>query len=179
MEQDRSKLDIDDNVHRKRIFQMKIYITGHTSGLGKTIYDYFVKSKYETIGFSKSNGYDLEKDFDKIINEIDNDCVFINNSYANGIQKRYLETLHNKVNKMIVFGSIASHYPDVNRLKYSEDKKILVQEFYKYATTKSKTEYLLLDLTSSSYKDSDLIIESIMFWISNPKIIRMGFNIDD
>lgn len=158
---------------------MKIYITGHTSGLGKNLYDFFANQQYEVIGFSKSNGYDLEKNFQEIIDQIDTDGIFINNSYANGIQKKFIENLHNKIDKMIVCGSIASKFPDSAMPKYSEDKIQLEDVFYYYAGIKSKTQYLLLDLTSSSYKDSALIIKTIQFWISNPNVIRIGFNIND
>lgn len=158
---------------------MKIYITGHTSGLGKKLYDFYVDQKYEVIGFSRSNGYDLEENFQEIIDQIDTDGIFINNSYANGIQKKFIETLHNKIDKMIVCGSIASKFPDTKMIKYSEDKARLEDVFYYFAGIKSKTKYLLLDLTSSSYKDSSLIIKTIQFWILNSNVIRIGFNIDE
>ena len=58
---------------------MKIAITGHTKRIGKAIYDAFPNS----IGFSKSNGYDINnKDSrTKIIHAV-NDCnIFINNAH--------------------------------------------------------------------------------------------------
>lgn len=158
---------------------MKIYITGHTSGLGKKLYEFYLDQKYEVIGFSKSNGYDLEKNFQEIITQIDSNSIFINNSYANGIQKRFIAELHGKIDKMIVCGSIASIFPDPKMPEYSNDKLQLEDVFYSYSNKKSKTQYLLLDLTSSSYKDSDLILKSIQFWILNPNVIRIGFNIDE
>ncbi len=158
---------------------MKIYITGHTSGLGKKLYDFYVDQQYEVVGFSRSNGYDLEKNFQEIINQIDSNSIFINNSYANGIQKRFIEELHDKIDKMIVCGSIASIFPDPKMPEYSNDKIQLEDVFYCYSNRKSKTQYLLLDLTSSSYKDSDLILKAIQFWILNPNVIRIGFNIDE
>lgn len=58
---------------------MKIGITGHTKGLGKTIYDSLNQS-YDIIGFSRTNGYDVQSP-SKIIEKL-NDCdVFINNVY--------------------------------------------------------------------------------------------------
>ena len=44
----------------------KIVITGHTTGLGKAIYDKFIEvSCRKIVGLSRSTGYDIDKDFDK------------------------------------------------------------------------------------------------------------------
>ena len=60
----------------------KIIITGHTHGLGKSIYDKFKEiSCREIIGMSRSNGYDIEKDFDRIVEEATGAELFINNAY--------------------------------------------------------------------------------------------------
>lgn len=158
---------------------MKIYITGHTSGLGKNLYDFFANQQYEVIGFSKSNGYDIEKNFQQIIDQVSNDGIFINNAYANGTQQKFVELLHDRIDKMIICGSMASRRPDHSMPEYSKNKSQLEDVFYYYASKKSKTQYLLLDLTSSSYKNSSLIFKTIQFWISNPNVIRIGFNIDE
>lgn len=64
---------------------MKVVITGHSRGIGKGIYEYFVKNNYEVIGFSKSNGYDISDE--NIRNEIILECldsnIFVNNAYNN------------------------------------------------------------------------------------------------
>jgi hypothetical protein len=58
---------------------MKIGLTGHTRGLGKNIYDILIKS-YDIVGFSRTNGYDIQ--FPKKIIETLSDCdIFINNAY--------------------------------------------------------------------------------------------------
>jgi NADP-dependent 3-hydroxy acid dehydrogenase YdfG len=58
---------------------MKIGLTGHTKGLGKSIYDNLIKLN-NVIGFSRTNGYDIQSP-NKIIEAL-NDCdVFINNVY--------------------------------------------------------------------------------------------------
>ena len=93
---------------------MVIYITGHTRGLGKHLYDSLKNLGNEVYGFSSTSGCDLKRD-----------------------------------------------------------------KFYEFANRKSNTEYLLLGLTSSSYKDDALVLQSILFWLSNPNIIEIGFNIDE
>lgn len=56
---------------------MKYAITGHTSGIGKAVYDTLGK---DIIGFSKSTGYDITNRDDrlKILHEIEDCDVFIN-----------------------------------------------------------------------------------------------------
>ena len=58
---------------------MKIAITGHTTGIGKAIHDWFLGDA-DILGFSKSNGYDITNKDDriKIINESMDCDVFIN-----------------------------------------------------------------------------------------------------
>lgn len=56
---------------------MKYAITGHTSGIGKAVYDTLGEN---IIGFSKSTGYDITSKDDriKILHEIEDCDVFIN-----------------------------------------------------------------------------------------------------
>ena len=59
--------------------EIKIAITGHTKGLGAEIYNFY-KDKYETKGFSRSNGFDIKNPLDrkKILHESTGFDVFIN-----------------------------------------------------------------------------------------------------
>ena len=57
---------------------MKIAITGHTKGIGKACVDLF---DHECIGFSRSNGFDIDKSITSIV-RASKDCdVFINNAF--------------------------------------------------------------------------------------------------
>ena len=51
----------------------KIAIIGHTKGIGKAIADLYKRKKYEVLGLSRSNGYDLDTDQEKIIEKM-RDC---------------------------------------------------------------------------------------------------------
>ena len=63
--------------------EKKIIITGHTKGIGKAIFDKFTEvSCHKIIGMSRSNGYDIEKDFDKIVEEATGADFFVNNAYC-------------------------------------------------------------------------------------------------
>lgn len=61
----------------------RIAITGHTSGLGKGLYDHFQKLGCNVKGFSLDTGFDISKkeNIDRII-ELTRDCdLFFNNAY--------------------------------------------------------------------------------------------------
>jgi NADP-dependent 3-hydroxy acid dehydrogenase YdfG len=72
---------------------MKVAITGHTRGIGKALVKSFSDSAFETIGFSRSNGYDItdENVISKILEEISDCDIFINNAYAPRNQTMLLE----------------------------------------------------------------------------------------
>jgi len=60
-----------------------IAITGHTRGIGKGLYDYFVNAGCMVKGFSRENGFDISwyKNIDQIIEETVDCDLFINNAY--------------------------------------------------------------------------------------------------
>ena len=60
---------------------MKVAITGHTKNIGKHLYEKFSP---DSIGFSRSNGYDITNKDDqmRIISEVKDCDVFINNAPA-------------------------------------------------------------------------------------------------
>ena len=71
----------------------KIGIIGHTKGIGKAIADV---SKFEVIGLSRSNGYDLSGSLENILNKLD-DCEYIViNAYAGNNQLELLKRIYNK-----------------------------------------------------------------------------------
>jgi hypothetical protein len=84
---------------------MKYAITGHTQGIGKCLYD---RLSPNILGFSKSTGYNINNKFDreKIIEEIKNCDVFINNAHENFGQILLLIDLfkkwYNNSNKTII-----------------------------------------------------------------------------
>jgi NADP-dependent 3-hydroxy acid dehydrogenase YdfG len=60
-----------------------VAITGHTAGIGKAMSDYFKIKDYEVIGFSRSNGYDVSTECDRlrIVDESKNADIFVSNAY--------------------------------------------------------------------------------------------------
>jgi len=73
---------------------MKIGITGHSDFLGKGLFD-FLNKNHEVIGFSRSNGYDL-KNYKKILDDVKDMDVFINNTYHPEYQQKIFEELFEK-----------------------------------------------------------------------------------
>ena len=63
---------------------MKIAITGHTSGIGKGILEYY-SGEHEVIGFSLENGYNIN-DYNRILEETKDCDIFINNAYSHYTQ---------------------------------------------------------------------------------------------
>lgn len=89
---------------------MKIIITGHTKGLGLHIYNHFVNQGHEVIGLSRTTGYDLSTDVDKIIDFVKNsncDCFF-NNAYVDVQQAVLIKELA-KHTMVITSGSMGSN----------------------------------------------------------------------
>lgn len=62
---------------------MRVAITGHTSGIGKALFDLAVERGHDVLGFSRSNGYDISstEDQEKIVKEVADFDVFINNAH--------------------------------------------------------------------------------------------------
>jgi len=75
---------------------MKIAITGHTSGIGKALFDYFIS--YTPIGFSRSTGYDINQveNRNKIVYQCTDFDVFINNAYSDRVNSQLymLQEMH-------------------------------------------------------------------------------------
>ena len=76
---------------------MKVVITGHTSGIGKAIYDKLIELGHEVWGLSRSNAYDLSTNsLGKFVKAIENNDVFINNAYYEYAQVDLLYRVYEK-----------------------------------------------------------------------------------
>ena len=103
---------------------MIIGITGHTSGIGKTIFEMYPNS----IGFSRSNGFDLKYNIDSIV-EACKDCdVVIYNAHDGFEQVNFLYELTKSLSNLIKIINISSNSSDgiKNRRQiYSVEKAAL------------------------------------------------------
>ena len=60
----------------------KIAVIGHTKGIGKAIANLYSRKNYEVIGLSRSNGYDIIQDQDKIMDKIEDSPLVVVNAHA-------------------------------------------------------------------------------------------------
>ena len=170
----------------------KIVITGHTKGIGKAIFDKFTEvSCHEIIGMSRSNGYDIEKDFDKIVQEATGADFFVNNAYRDGQQLKLFHALKDKVNMMVVMGSVSRHYPELIPTDYVHDKQALAEACRLESINPNSIPILHLDLsfiegteiqgddTTAFLSDYNTplndIVDTIMFWAQKPTIRQIEF----
>lgn len=147
---------------------MKFYILGSTRGLGRYLAEYFYCERFD-------RPLDLNTDIEKICDAIEDHSVVILNAHAS--QLKYIEKLKDRC-KIVVMGSIAAVNFDPNMLDYSQEKSTLEKTVQQMALH-SKYPMLYLQLTSSSYKNHNLIINSIEFWLKNPSSTFIGFNINE
>ena len=170
----------------------KIIITGHTHGLGKSIYDKFKEiSCREIIGMSRSNGYDIEKDFDRIVEEATGAELFINNAYRDRQQLKLFHALKDKVDMMVVMGSVSRFYPELVPTQYVHDKQELAEACRLESLNPNGIPILHLDLSfiegteinfndptsfTSDYNTSKSdIVDTIIFWAQKPCIRQIEF----
>ena len=179
-------------IQQENLMNKKIVITGHTSGIGKAIYDKFNEiSCREIIGMSRSNGYDIEKDFDKIVDEVSGAELFINNAYRDQQQLKLFHALKNKVDMMVVMGSVSRFYPEIIPTQYVHDKQALAEACRLESINPNGIPILHLDLSFiegttvpenhptafvSDYNTSkDDIVDTIIFWAQKPSIRQIEF----
>jgi NAD(P)-dependent dehydrogenase (short-subunit alcohol dehydrogenase family) len=72
----------------------KIAVIGHTKGIGKAICDLYKKKKYEVLGMSRSNGFDIIHDQEKIIENIEGCGLVVLNAHADRGQLNLLKRIY-------------------------------------------------------------------------------------
>tara|TARA_R110002126_G_scaffold71853_1_gene179802 strand:+ start:2030 stop:2659 length:630 start_codon:yes stop_codon:yes gene_type:complete len=130
---------------------MKIAITGHSRGIGKAVYEKLQEREgYEFRGYSRSNGYDIGVNYQKVIDEIiewDADVVFNNAwSWQNNAQNLIVKQLHEAwadVEKVIISTGSSSGYYGHNPSESYASNKIELMNYHVKASldwpTRNKT----------------------------------------
>jgi hypothetical protein len=157
---------------------MKIVITGHTSGLGKQIYDH-LKSEHSVIGLSRSNGYDLTQNYSQVLDTVKNADIFFNNAYSGIVQSDFINDLANAECAVVTSGSMAANY---DHSQYCLDKRIIEDTYnnhkkeYAGRSLLLKMGYLENNTTSQcipiAYSE---IIKAIEFWLITPRCSMIEF----
>ena len=71
----------------------RIFITGHTRGIGKAIFDLYKGKNFLCHGVSKSTGMDVDKDCDTIVQQMANFQYIVLNAYEKDSQLRMLQMI--------------------------------------------------------------------------------------
>lgn len=150
-------------------------------GVGKKIYDNFVNQGHEVIGISRTTGFDLNTDIEKVIELSTGADLLINNAYVGEKQQELLERLHNKVSMMIVMGSIAGDYDQLIRSDYSKNKLALATRTKELSLVPNNK---LLHIKISMLEDAvsgdtlikfDEVVELINHWLKNPRFTSVDY----
>ena len=115
----------------------KIAITGHTKGIGKAIADLYSKKNYEVVGLSRSNGYDMSSDQDKMLEVMAKCNLIVLNAYAGRTQlemlKKIYSAFHHQPKKVVVITSTSGTEQGVDQdfnneayKEYCKNKKELI-----------------------------------------------------
>ena len=110
----------------------KIIITGHTSPMGKDVYEHYSKT-YDCLGVSRNTGYDLTKgeDQDRVVSEALTRDIFLNIAHVSTAQSTLLIKLKQRwsqespLKKVITVGSLATKVPQKLLDQVGIDKQYL------------------------------------------------------
>jgi NAD(P)-dependent dehydrogenase (short-subunit alcohol dehydrogenase family) len=120
----------------------KIAVIGHSRGIGKAICDLYSKKKYNVVGMSKSNGFDVVHDQEKILEEMQDCSLVVLNAHSDRGQLTLLKKIYGRHSfdkmKVAVITSTSGieEEPDYNQFKiwdkfkyvqYCEIKKELIE----------------------------------------------------
>ena len=131
---------------------MKVAITGHTNGIGLGLYNYFVERDHEVLGFSRSNGYTMPEANDRILSQIIDCDLFVNNSEPVLSKLFFLRQLSqlwwDKPKTIIIIGSVLSKQPNTSEFVYAQIEKKLL-------------DYETRNITYNTKPDRKLVITAI------------------
>jgi hypothetical protein len=157
---------------------MKIAITGHTSGLGQAFYDHFSKD-HEVIGLSRSNGYDITKNQDQIIDTAVGCDLFFNNAHSGISQAGLISQLQDRL-PIVTSGSMGADYAHLDN-QYYRDKRT-IEKIHKFFSKNRQHPMLLLKMGYLENYQSKYnifyseVISAVEFWVSNPKVTLIEFD---
>jgi hypothetical protein len=151
-----------------------IAITGHTSGLGKLLYDNFNMD-----GFSRTNNYDVTN-IDNIVLAVKDYSVFINNVNKNQLEiaEKLWSLWKTDPTKTII--NIGSRAKDFVKSNYGYKKKLL-SEFTKHANFNGKCKVSCVNYGYLDKLSEQQIIETMAFVLNNDYVLEeiTVFGVDD
>ena len=138
---------------------MKVVITGHSAGIGKTVYNQLINDRHDVVGFSLENGYDigLEDIRQQIINASINADIFINNAYhlvgQIDLLKKIITAWQGQDKIIINMGSKVTNCQDFN--DYNNDYTSIDAPIY--VAAKKKLQEIVKDRTEMLPKICNII----------------------
>jgi NAD(P)-dependent dehydrogenase (short-subunit alcohol dehydrogenase family) len=138
-----------------------IAITGHANGIGKALFE-----KYpDALGFDLANGYNIDVDIDRILEQSTHCNVFINNAYHYNRQTDLLAAWYQQHrNDKFIIVNISSIAADPN-LNVSEKHPFLIE----YAEHKTNLNKLSFDINFSKSCCKSVVVM--------PALVDTGFSI--
>lgn len=129
---------------------MTIAITGHTSGIGKALFD-ALSVEYDVIGLSRSNGYDITTELgrSKIIDAAYDCDVFVNNAfdYANYtdaqvvLARKIFDVWNNEEKYIVNISSRVNDFQEITNQAYA-DAKLSLDKFYEETSMSNRPSVL-------------------------------------
>ena len=188
--------------HGNKEKMKKVFLTGHTAGIGLAIKNR-LQDHYDVSGGSRSNGFDIFVNYGKVKTTILNGeyDIFINNAYVPSKQTQLLKEIYsgwkNHDKTIINIGSVAGDLPQGHVDYYGEystnkreQKEFIENINFNYSKkdfkngvrcklTNIKTDYVLTDFPSIYDKKDfpsltpEYVSEIVYFVLQQPK--EVGF----
>jgi NADP-dependent 3-hydroxy acid dehydrogenase YdfG len=102
---------------------MKVAVTGHTSGIGQGLFNYFESQGHVVQGYSRSNGFALPDAEDRVLAQIIDCDIFVNNALPVSSQTFFVQQLwsawKDTDRTILVIGSVAASLPQ-HRVSFEE-----------------------------------------------------------
>lgn len=168
---------------------MKIGITGHTSGLGKALFDYYQSLGNDCIGFSRSNGYDITSNFDSICDCAKSLDLFINNAWQSDSQTKFVQYLKDYPVNIVSIGTSAAVFYEEKiisyvgwKREYLINKKLLMDEHTK-SVFQSKGSLLLINVDTLENHPSksevsmkfNEVIDLLNYWLVHKNLSQVNY----
>jgi NAD(P)-dependent dehydrogenase (short-subunit alcohol dehydrogenase family) len=167
----------------------KIVITGHTSGIGQSIYSYFSRDPSNVvIGFSRSTGHNIQDPIKRaeILNEARNADIFVNNacSYVDDSQlillRNMFEIWQGQNKTIINTSSIApaqKNQTTYSLLKGGVDNFCFSKTFELPHIINLKPSYVMVNskkdlIGNDMYMTTNQLIDVLDFCVNSPIKIR-------
>lgn len=153
---------------------MKVVITGHTSGLGRALYNHMISMSHNVVGYSRSTGHTLPDSVEYIVEQAKMGDLFINNTHCGTVQCDFLRALHNIV-PIITCGSMGAEIGKDSQNPYYA-QKYAVEQTHKQLKRRTRNPMLLLRMGYlENYADKHPImysevISAVEYWLQNPRV---------